>query len=149
MRDGHGGVVIGSEISGGCRNVFVENCRMDSPNLERVLRLKSNAMRGGTIENVYLRKTTVGRVASAVLQIDFLYEEGANGPYRPSAHNIVLDQLTVSRAPRVLDIAGFPGAVIDGIRFYHCGFESVQSQDSIRGSADVKLVDCRAGGKPL
>jgi len=30
MRDGHGGVTIGSEISGGCRNVFVENCRMDS-----------------------------------------------------------------------------------------------------------------------
>src|SRR6266704_6885698 len=44
MRDGHGGVTIGSEISGGCRNVFVENCRMDSASLDRVLRLKSNAV---------------------------------------------------------------------------------------------------------
>ena len=31
MKDGHGGVVIGSEISGGARNVFAERCRMDSP----------------------------------------------------------------------------------------------------------------------
>ena len=31
MKNGHGGVVIGSEISGGYRNLFVENCRMDSP----------------------------------------------------------------------------------------------------------------------
>jgi polygalacturonase len=31
MRDGHGGVVIGSEISGGARNTFAEPCRMDSP----------------------------------------------------------------------------------------------------------------------
>ena len=43
MKDGHGGVVIGSEISGGCRNVFVEDCKMDSPNLDRALRFKSNA----------------------------------------------------------------------------------------------------------
>lgn len=35
MKDGHGGVVIGSEMSGNCRNVFAENCVMDSPNLER------------------------------------------------------------------------------------------------------------------
>jgi polygalacturonase len=35
MKDGHGGVVIGSEISGGCRSVFAEDYRMDSPNLER------------------------------------------------------------------------------------------------------------------
>ncbi len=33
MRDGHAGVAIGSEISGDCRNVFVENCEMSSPEL--------------------------------------------------------------------------------------------------------------------
>src|ERR1019366_7220833 len=49
MRDGHGGTTIGSEISGGCRNVFVENCEMDSPELTCALRLKSNAMRGGVL----------------------------------------------------------------------------------------------------
>ena len=42
MKDGHGGVVVGSEISGGYKNLFVENCKMDSPNLERVIRIKTN-----------------------------------------------------------------------------------------------------------
>ncbi len=36
MRDGHGGVTIGSEISGGCWNVFAHDCRMDSPRLDNV-----------------------------------------------------------------------------------------------------------------
>src|SRR5690606_8932553 len=39
MKNGHGGVVIGSEITGGCRNVWAENCTMDSPELDRVLRI--------------------------------------------------------------------------------------------------------------
>ena len=42
MKNGHGGVVIGSEISGGYRNLYVENCVMDSPQLDRVIRIKTN-----------------------------------------------------------------------------------------------------------
>src|SRR5437667_12888505 len=76
MRDGHGGVVVGSEISGGARNIFVERCRMDSPRLDRVLRFKSNSVRGGTIERVAMRHVTVGQVAEAIVTADFFYEEG-------------------------------------------------------------------------
>jgi polygalacturonase len=67
---GHGGVTIGSEISGHCRNVFVEDCVMDSPVLDRALRFKNNAARCGVIENVYMRNCQVGQVADAVLSID-------------------------------------------------------------------------------
>ena len=141
MKDGHGGVVIGSEISGGCRNVFAENCRMDSPSLERVLRLKSNAVRGGVIENVFMRHTEVGQVADAVLQIDFLYEEGTNGPFRPTARNVVLEQVTVRHAPRVLHIVGFPGADISRVRLYDCAFQEVEKPD-VTKEADVKLIGC-------
>ena len=55
MKDGHGGVTIGSEVSGGVRNVFTENCDMDSPNLDRALRIKTNSVRGGFIENIFMR----------------------------------------------------------------------------------------------
>ena len=55
MNDGHGGVVIGSEISGGFKNLYVENCKMDSPNLDRVIRIKTSNCRGGIIENIYVR----------------------------------------------------------------------------------------------
>jgi unsaturated rhamnogalacturonyl hydrolase len=142
MKDGHGGVVIGSEISGGCRNVFAENCSMDSPNLERVLRLKSNAVRGGVIENIFMRNITVGQVRDAVLQIDFVYEEGANGPHKPVARNIVMDNITVNQTPRVLNVVGFPGAEIAGIRIYNSSFNEVQRSDTVT-EADVKLVNCR------
>jgi unsaturated rhamnogalacturonyl hydrolase len=135
-------VVIGSEISGGCRNVFIEQCRMDSPNLERVLRLKSNAMRGGLIENVFLRDTEVGQVASAVLQIDLLYEEGAQGPFPPVVRNIQIEGITVHRTPRVLDIAGFPGAEINNVRVLRSKFEQIQNPDRVTDGADVQLVDC-------
>jgi unsaturated rhamnogalacturonyl hydrolase len=141
MKDGHGGVVIGSEVSGGCRNVFAEDCKMDSPRLDRALRLKSNAVRGGTIENIFMRNVAVGRLADAVLQIDFVYEEGASGPFKPAARNIVMEGVTVSNTPRVLNVVGFPGAEINGVRLYNCIFKNVARPDVVK-EADVKLVDC-------
>jgi polygalacturonase len=143
MKDGHGGVVIGSEVSGGCRNVFVEDCQMDSPNLERVLRLKSNAVRGGIIENIFLRNTTVGRVSDAVLQIDFMYEEGDKGSYTPVARNIVLENVTVRQTPRVLNVVGFPAAEISAVRLYNCTFENVKSKDIVKNADDVKILGSR------
>ena len=50
-KEGHGGITIGSEISGGARNVFAEKCRLDSPELERALRFKTNTLRGGVVRN--------------------------------------------------------------------------------------------------
>lgn len=52
MQNGHGGVVIGSEITGGYKNLFVENCKMDSPELDQVIRIKTNTCRGGVIKKI-------------------------------------------------------------------------------------------------
>jgi unsaturated rhamnogalacturonyl hydrolase len=142
MKDGHGGVTIGSEISGGCRNVFVENCNMDSPNLDRVLRFKSNAVRGGVVENVFMRNISVGRVADAVLQIDFVYEEGANGPHKPVVRNVVMENVNVKQTPRVLNIVGIPNGEIGGVRIHNSTFLQVAKPDVIQDAGEVKLVDC-------
>ena len=141
MKDGHGGVTIGSEISGGCRNVFAENCNMDSQNLDRVLRLKSNAVRGGVIENIFMRNITVGQVADAVLQIDFVYEEGPNGPFKPVARNVLMDNVKVAHTPRVLNVVGFPSAEISNIRLQNCVFKDIKKPDVIK-EADVKFSGC-------
>ncbi|MDR3329238.1 MAG: glycoside hydrolase family 28 protein, partial [Prevotellaceae bacterium] len=74
MQDGHGGVVIGSEISGGYKNLYVEDCEMDSPDLDRVIRIKTSTCRGGTIENVFVRNVKVGQCGEAVLKINLLYD---------------------------------------------------------------------------
>jgi len=142
MKDGHGGVVMGSEISGGVRNVFVEDCEMDSPNLDRVLRFKSNAIRGGVIENVFMRRVQIGKVADAVLRINFLYEEGANGPHKPVVRNVVMEDITVQHTPRVLRVVGFPGATIEDVRIYNSSFHDVQKDDIIQDAEGVSLINC-------
>ncbi len=141
MKDGHGGVVIGSEISGGCRNVFVEDCQMDSPHLERALRFKSNARRGGIVENVYMRNVRIGELAEAVVTVDFLYEEGAKGTFLPTVRNVSLENVTATHTPRVFYIAGFKGATIDDIRLEHCHFSGVSSTDLIDHAGHITLDD--------
>jgi unsaturated rhamnogalacturonyl hydrolase len=139
MKEGHGGVVMGSEISGGCRNVFVEDCVMDSPVLDRALRFKSNARRGGVIENVYMRNVEVGRVARAVLEIDLMYEEGSRGPHRPVVRNVEMVNVNSSSSPRALRIAGFPGSLIDDIRVIDCTFRGVEATEMLTGVGSVRL----------
>jgi len=141
MRDGHAGTAIGSEISGSCSNVFVENCEMSSPNLVCALRLKSNAMRGGVLQNIFMRNVNVGLVKDSVLQIDFLYEEGAKGEQKPVARNVVMENISVAQTPRVLNVRGFPASEISGVRIYHSSFKQVKNPDVVL-NADAKLVDC-------
>ncbi len=141
MRDGHGGVTIGSEISGGCSNVFVENCEMSSPHLNCALRLKSNAIRGGVLQNIFMRNVNVGQVSDSVLQIDFLYEEGTNGIYKPVAHNVAMENVTVAHTPRVLNVRGFPGAEISNVRIYNSTFKQIEKPDVVK-DGDVKLENC-------
>jgi unsaturated rhamnogalacturonyl hydrolase len=139
MKDGHGGVVIGSEISGDCRNVFVEHCRMDSPHLDRALRFKSNARRGGVIENVFMRDVTIGRVSEAVLTVDFLYDTGAEGTHRPVLRNVSLERVQATASPRVMWIVGFPGVTIENIRFSDCTFRGVDSADVVNHAGSVSF----------
>lgn len=139
MKDGHGGVVIGSEISGNCRNVFVENCSMDSPNLDRALRFKSNAVRGGVLENVFMRNVTIGRVAEAVLTIDLVYEEGPKGEFPPVVRNVNIEKVTSNSSPRIMYLAGFPAATIDQIRFTDCKFRGIETAEIIQHVGQIVL----------
>jgi len=131
MKDGHGGVTIGSEISGGVRHVYAERNKMDSPNLDRALRLKNNAMRGGVLEHIYMRDVTVGQLADAVLQVDFLYEEGPNGNFPPVVRDVELRRVTSQKSTYALYLRGYEKATIDDIRVIDCTFESVAKPDVV------------------
>ncbi|HEY9153865.1 MAG TPA: glycosyl hydrolase family 28 protein, partial [Opitutaceae bacterium] len=137
MLDGHGGIVIGSEVSGGCRNVFAEDCKMDSPMLDRVLRFKSNAERGGAIENVFLRRVQVGQVTEAILTVDLMYEEGAKGSFPPTIRNVSLEQVTGEHVPRVLWIDAFPAATVDNITFRDCTFRGLDAAELVANAGRI------------
>ena len=90
MKDGHGGIVIGSEVSGGARNIYGENCVMDSPNLDRALRVKTNKVRGGRIERLFFRNIEVGEVKEAILRVNMRYPiySDTNQTYIPEVEHI-------------------------------------------------------------
>ena len=139
MKDGHAGVAIGSEIAGGCRNVYIENCKMDSPNLERALRFKSNARRGGIVENIFMRNIEIGQVAEALLTVDFLYEEGPNGTYPPTVKNVYIDNVTAKLTPRLFFITGFKGATIDNIFLSNSKFSGLTATEVVHNAGKITL----------
>jgi len=143
MKEGHGGVVVGSQISGGARWVFAENCRMDSPDLWYAIRFKNNALRGGLLENFYYRDLDVGRVGRAAITADFNYEEGANGPFIPQLKNVVVERLRVKHAVRVLDSQGLPQAPVNDITIRDCEFNGVTQPSIVRHTRAVKLEKVR------
>ena len=146
MKDGHGGVTIGSEISGGARNIFVEGCRMDSPQLDRALRLKSNSQRGGVIEGIYMRNVTVGQVKEAIVSIDFNYEEGDTGDFPPVVRNVEVRNVTSSKSQYALYLRGFPRAVIHDVRLTDCTFQRVAKPDVIENVKDLVLTNVKVNG---
>lgn len=146
MRDGHGGVVIGSEISGGARNIFAEKCRMDSPRLDRALRFKNNAARGGVIERIAMRDVTVGQLAEAVVAADFFYEEGRNGAYKPVLRDVEVRNVTSRKSKHAFLLRGFAESPIANIRVTDCRFDGVEAPDILEGVRDLKLTNVTING---
>ena len=146
MRDGHGGVVIGSELSGGVRNVFAENCQMDSPNLDRALRIKTNSVRGGVVENVYMRDVQIGQVADAVFRVNFFYEEGDAGAFTPVVRNVEMRGVTCERTKYPLYLRGYEHAPISDIRLIDCRFENAAEDSVIENVENLVLEDVYING---
>ena len=131
MKDGHGGVVVGSEISGGVNNVFVENCEMDSPNLDRVLRIKTNTCRGGLTENIYMRNVKVGQCREAVLRINLQYEpkEAAKRGFTPTVRNVYMENVTCQKSRYGVLLNGLEESDnIYNINIKNCTFNGVQDE---------------------
>ena len=127
MEDGHGGVVIGSEISGGCENVYAENCVMDSPHLERILRIKTNNCRGGQVQNINMRNVVVGQCKEAVVKINLDYErkEICYRGFEPIVNNVNVENVTCQKSDY--------GVLIIG-------------RDSLENVCDINIKNCKFDG---
>ncbi len=73
--DGHGGFTIGSEMSGGVRNVLVQNCTFIGTAIG--LRFKTVRGRGGVVENIHMRGVRMTGIVNAAIDFNFFYT--ANG----------------------------------------------------------------------
>jgi len=142
MKDGHGGVVLGSEMSGGIRNVFVEDCTMGSPNLDRAIRLKSNSSRGGFLENLFVRNVKVAQVKEAVVRINLQYDKD-RGEHYPVVRNIRLENITSEKSKRPFYFVGLPNSKITNIQVQNCTFQNVSQPSVFEHTSDLRFVNFR------
>jgi len=147
MKDGHGGVVIGSEMSGNCRNIFAENCTMDSPNLERALRIKTNSLRGGVVENIYMRNVTVGKVSDAVVWIYFHYMEGDIGEHTPVVRNVFVSDITSQESDYALLLDAYERSPVTNVRLENCRFDGVRKASIIKNVKGLKMKGVYINGE--
>lgn len=160
MYDGHGGVVIGSEISGGYKNLYVENCEMDSPNLDRVIRIKTSNCRGGIIENVFVRNIKVGVCREAVLRINLQYEnrEICDRSFPPTVRNVLCENITCEGSELGIYYVGLEGSDnVYNIQVDNCEFNNVKKGTSdpmggiyIKGGVkDVRFNNLKINGQTV
>lgn len=149
FKDGHGGVTIGSEISGGARNIFAENCEAESPVLYNALRIKTNAVRGGTIEHVYVRNVVVRLVDRAAIDIDLFYEEGKNGTFLPTIRDIGIENMKVYRAGAAFNLVGYEEAPLQNVWLKDCEFNGVAKGYTLRYVEGFRADNTTVNGELL
>lgn len=150
MKDGHGGVVMGSEISAGVRNVFVRNCKMDSPNLDRAIRIKTNTLRGGFVENVYVKDVEVGQVKEAVLRVNTYYGiyGKQEGNFIPKISNIQLENISVENGGKYgLLIKGRESEPVSNIVLKNVTIKNTETPLEIENCEPVQFINTTINGK--
>lgn len=142
MVSGHGGIVIGSQISGGAQSLFVSDCRMDGPELWHAIRIKSNSLRGGAIGDVHCRDIRVGAVAGAAVAIDFAYED-ERGSFPPRLSHMTIERMQVGTAERALEVRGLADGEIASVLLRDCDFLSVRRAVAVEHFPGLKMEEVR------
>ena len=82
---GHGGFVVGSEMSGGVKNIYVEDCTFLGTDVG--LRFKSTRGRGGVVENIYINNINMINIPNEPLLFDLFY--GGKGAGEESEEDLL------------------------------------------------------------
>ncbi len=135
-RQGHGGVVCGSETSGGIRNVSIQDCVFNGT--DRGIRIKSGRGRGGVVENVWARNLTMGTIRNEAILLNLLYTtrrlpEEAVTARTPRFRNMHFKDIACQQTQgSVIQLYGLPEMPIEGITIE--GF-------SARGAKGIDCAD--------
>ena len=149
MEDGHGGIVIGSEASGGVEDVYGQNLEMNSPSLDRAIRIKSNSCRGGVMRRFYFRNIEVGQVHEAVVKINMFYGNENEGDcnFTPTLDSVFIDHINSHKSEFAINFQGRKDKPVTHIYVDSCNFENVEKPSIIKNVSDVEMTNTRINGQ--
>jgi len=120
----HGGFVIGSNTDGGMKNIFVSDCNFIGSDIG--IRVKSNAGRGGKVQNVYCDNITMSNIVNEAITFDTYYEDVVAGKEKvittakdkiPEFTNFYLSNITCTGANTGIYMNGLPEMPVHNIHF--------------------------------
>lgn len=137
------GVVIGSEMSAGVRNVFVENCKT-AGYLKRGIYLKTNADRGGYIKDVFVRNIKLGEVEDCLYMTANYHGEGKG--FQSDISNVHFSNITCNKASESgIVIQGFADKKIRNISLKNIEIKSAKNALSNENAENVLMTDVFIG----
>jgi polygalacturonase len=137
-RQGHGGVVIGSETSGGIRNVFIRDCTFNGT--DRGLRFKTARGRGATIENIWAQDLVMGEIVKEAIIVNTLrytdrYPAHPVTDRTPEYRNLNFKNITCEYANEAaVRIVGLPEKRMEGLVFDNL---------NIKAARGIEIQDAR------
>lgn len=163
---GHGGFVVGSEMSGGVKDIKVSNCRFLGTDVG--LRFKSKRGRGGVVSGIWIDNIRMTDIATDCLLFDLFYggksatesrddDTPADEPAfpvdetTPAFRDIHISSVTCSGADRAMYFNGLPEMPVKGISIENCTISASRGIE-LRYSEDVSLRDVTINatdGEPL
>jgi len=148
---GHGGIVIGSETSGGIKNLFAHDCFFE--NIGRGIRIKSNASRGGYVKNIYYKNIKMGVIYGEVIDIHTNYSAfmaSKNGKNYPDIHDIHFNNISCEYSEASIDISGTIHKPIENITLENININAHHEMNfNLIKNLSLKNVECKSKEIPL
>ncbi|WP_337943361.1 glycoside hydrolase family 28 protein [Prevotella sp.] len=140
-------VVIGSEMSAGVRNVFVENCTY-AGYCKRGIFVKTNPNRGGFVENLYVRNCEFDEVEDLFYVTSMYAGEGMDDNHFSTVRNIFVDGLRCNKA-RIggIILQGTEAKPVSNVTFRNVDIKEVKNALSMDNTESVVFSSCHLGGK--
>lgn len=140
-------VVIGSEMSAGVRNVFVENCSY-AGYCKRGIFVKTNPNRGGFVENVYVKDCEFDEVEDLFYITSMYAGEGMDDSHFSSIKNIHVENLRCRKARQAgIVLQGTEAKPISNVSFEGVDIGEVKNALSMDNTKEVSFSNCHLGGK--
>ena len=141
------GVVIGSEMSAGVRNVFVEDCTSGGY-CKRALFVKTNPNRGGFVHDIYFRNCEFDEVEDFFYITSMYAGEGADDNHFTDVHDIHVEDVLCNKVRKAaIVLQGTEAKPLRGISFRNVVVKACEVGFSSMNTEPVVLKNCHLGGE--